>query len=155
MRKLVWIATVSAALVAGACKEHESAQEKQMEQAAKAAEHAQKDVKHEAQEAREEQGEAVKAQQELAQAEARLAQARAAYAEAAKARLAKIDQQLGVLAAYPATKPVAEKLLASRNAIAAQLDLIGKQTKETWEKYTKELDQAFDNLEHEIDQAMK
>ena len=166
---MMWIAMMSAALFAGACKKNES--EKAMDRAATSASKAQENVQDQAKDIRDEQKDVAKDQQamgkdqadvakeqrELDSAKTDLVQARDRYREAAKQRLAKIDQDLQSLEARTdaAGKQMATDLRARRDEVANKLGMIGSQVQADWDNFKKDLDDKFDKLENDTHDALK
>lgn len=169
MRKMIWIAMTSAALLAGACKKNDS--EKAMDRAASSAGKAQEDVKDQAKDirdeqkdVRDEQKDVAKEQQDVAKqqgemntAKTDLVQARDRYQDAAKQRLAKIDSDIQQLEARSdaAAKDAAKRLRGERDQLAAKLDSIGSQTEANWDAFKKDVDDKFDKVENDARDALK
>jgi hypothetical protein len=169
MRKMIWIAMTTAALLGGCKKKDETAKEmdragttaakaqEEVHDQAKDVRDEQKDVNKDRQEMAKDQGDVAKEQRDVDVAKNDLAQARVKYTEAAKQRLAKLDSDIQALEAKAgaAGKDMATKLRAERDAIASKVDMIGTQAQADWDGFKKDLDDKFDKAENDARDALK
>ncbi len=169
MRTGIWASMIAATLLSGAChKKDDSA--KAMDKAAASASKAQEDVHDQARDVASEQKDVNKASDKLAKeqadvdkkqgdmnaAQTDLAQARDRYALAAKQRLSNFDTKLTQIEAKTdaTAKDTAVKLRARRDQIATQLSAIGAQSQQDWDAFKKNVDDSFDKLDKDADDAI-
>lgn len=181
MRKMIWIALTSTALFAGACKKKDDSA-KEMDRAASSAAKAQEDMSDQAKDVRSEQKDVNKDQQELAKdqrkdqqamakdqndvakqqgeldsARTDLVQARERFEVAAKQRLAKLDDKIHEVEANTDAnaRSAATSLRARRDELASKIDSMSAQSKADWKAFKKDVDDRFDKLESDAQNALK
>ena len=171
MRNPIWISMLSAALLGGAACHKKDDAGKAMDKAASSAAKAQEDVRDQAKDIRDEQkdvnkdadklakdqADVAKQQGEMNAAQGDLAQARERYNVAAKQRLTNLDAKLSQLemSTDAKIKADASKLRIRRDQIATRLGTVGSQTQADWDVFRKDVDDAFDKLEKDVDSALK
>jgi DNA anti-recombination protein RmuC len=162
---------IAAALLSGAGCHKKDDSAKAMDKAASSASKAQEDVHDQAKDVASEQKDVNKEQDKLAKeqndvakqqgqmnaAQTDLAQARDRYALAAKQRLSNFDTKLTQIEAKAdaSAKDAAVKLRARRDQIASQLSAIGAQSQQDWDAFKKNVDDSFDKLDKDADDAIK
>lgn len=93
---------------------------------------------------------------QLSGTEEQLADARARYTVAGRERLAKIDAELNELrvkADYHARTAYAD-LKIQRDRLAARLDQAGAMATDAWDGFKKDVDDGFDKLEKDVNDAL-
>ena len=169
MRKVLWISLMSAAIATtGACKKRE---EKNYESASKTVEKAkddvreqekdvrneQKDVTKEQKDVNEEQRDVQKQQGELQQAKGDLARARVDYLNATRSRIATLDMKLDELSRMT-TDEARQKfagLKQRRDLLANRLHDIETRNADISNDFRKDVDDSFDKLEKDVNDALK
>ncbi|HEY0191107.1 MAG TPA: hypothetical protein VGC42_08290 [Kofleriaceae bacterium] len=161
---------IAATLLSGAChKKDDSA--KAMDKAASSAAKAQEDVRDQAKDVASEQKDVNKAQEKLDKeqadvakqqgqlnaAQTDLAQARERYAVAAKQRLQNLDTKIAQIDAMTdaKAKDTAAKLRVRRDEVASRLSTVGTTVQADWDNYKKNVDDSFDKLDKDADDALK
>jgi chromosome segregation ATPase len=171
MRNKIWISMLSVALLGGAACHKKDDAGKAMDKAGTAAAKAQEDIHDQAKDVRDEQkdvnkdadkmakdqADVAKQQGELSAAQGELAQARERYNVAAKQRLTNLDAKISQLEMKTDAKLKADAAAfrARRDELASKLGSIGTQAQADWDHFRKDVDDAFDKLEKDVDGALK
>jgi chromosome segregation ATPase len=101
--------------------------------------------------------EVAKDQAKLDEAKADLSKARADFSSAVKTRLDKIDTKINELATRTdvKSKETLTSLKQRRADLQAKIDAMGTQTADHWDDFKKDVDNSFDSLEKDLDNATK
>jgi chromosome segregation ATPase len=160
MRTMLWCSILATALAAGGCKKKQDDTGSAATEVKKTAE----DVKDQAKDLDKtmtdknaKPNDIDKANADLAAAKTDLAAAKDKYAITVKDRLAKIDIKIHELEARTdaKSKNALATLQTRRTELAAKTDGIKDRMAADWDAFTKDVDNSFDKLESDLNDALK
>jgi chromosome segregation ATPase len=160
MRTMLWCSILATALAAGGCKKKQDDTGSAATEVKKTAE----DVKDQAKDLdktmtdkKATTNDLDKAQGDLAAAKTDLVAAKDKYAITVKDRLAKIDIKIHELEARTdaKSKDALATLQTRRTELATRVDGIKDRTATDWDAFTKDVDNSFDKLESDVNDALK
>lgn len=153
MRKLFSFTILSAALAASACKRTDDHMDKAGDQMQKAAEQ----VNDRGKDVASDRTDLTKHETDLDRANADLTRSKDEYVAAGRERLARIDARINELSARTDAKAheEAQDLKIRRDELARRLDNASARARTDWDAFKKDVNDGFDKLESDVDDALK
>lgn len=160
MRSILWMSLLSLSLATGACKKKQDDTDNAATQVKKTAE----DVNDQAKDLRDTKADKDstnkdinEAQGDLQAAKADLSAAKQKYSVTFNDRMQKLDIKINELEQRTdaKSKQAAADLKARRDALSTKAGLIKDRTAADWDAFTKDVDDSFDKLESDVNDALK
>lgn len=153
-RTMLWSAILSTSLVFGmGCKKKEA----DTESAAEKVQEAKEDVKDEAKDVANEKKDVVEEQKDVNAAKQDLAMARADFEKAVNERITALNTKIDQLEAKgdAKSKELAATFRTRRDEAKTRLATIGEKTEANWDAFKTDVGNSWDQLEKDVDDAMK
>lgn len=160
MRTILWCTVLATALSAVACKKKQDdtgAAATEVKKTQEAVNDQQKDLDKKLTDQKATPNDLNKAQGDVAMAAQDLQAAKDKYSITVKDRLAKLDIKINELMAKAdqKSKDTAEALRARRLQLSTKIDTIKDHASADWDAFTKDVDNGFDGIEKDLNDALK
>jgi chromosome segregation ATPase len=153
-RTMLWSAILSTSLVFGmGCKKKEA----DTESAAEKVQEAKEDIKDETKDVVEERKDVMEEQKDVNAAKQDLAQARAEFETAVNTRIAALDAKITELEKRgdEKSRQLAADFRTRRDQAKTKLATIGEKTSDTWDAFKADVSSGWDQLEKDVNDALK